>query len=88
MTNPKTLAAIEAILFSMGKEMPVADLQEALTLSDEEMRAALVQLKERYDREESGLTLLELEDKVQLCAKPAHFHLQCESHLSLCHTGF
>ena len=73
MLKDNILAAIEAVLFSMGDEMPVSDLKEALGLTDEDMAAALDRLDEKYSREDCGLNLLRLEDRVQLCAKPEYF---------------
>lgn len=73
MSNAKTMAAAEAILFSMGKAMPVSDLGEALKLNEEETAQLIDDLHARCEAEESGLTILRLEDKVQLCAKPAYY---------------
>ena len=68
-----TTAAAEAILFSMGHEVRVADLALALDLSEEEMDQVLEALHAKYDQDDSGLTLLHLEDHVQLCAKPKYY---------------
>ena len=72
MQDKKTAAA-EAILFSMGHEVRVGDLAQALDLSESETKEVLGRLREKYSRPDSGLTLLDLEDYVQLSAKPEHF---------------
>ena len=73
MINARTMAAAEAILFSMGKAMPVEELTEALKLEENEIDEVLDKLVAQYESEERGLTLLRLEDKVQICAKPAFY---------------
>ena len=73
MDKEKKAAALEAILFSMGHEVPVSDLSEALGISAPETEEILDLLEHRYAGEGSGLTLLRLEDRVQMAAKPEHF---------------
>ena len=68
-----TAARIEAILFSMGHETPIQDIREALGVPDEQMSEALDYLEEKYRRDDSGLMLLRLEERVQLCAKPEFY---------------
>lgn len=73
MSDAKKLAAAEAILFSVGKAMPVSELGEALGLEEAALDQLIEELHDRYEAEERGLTVLRLEDKVQLCAKPAYY---------------
>lgn len=70
MNKEQTLAAIEAVLFSIGDEMPVSDLAQTLNLSEAEMQTALDELAKRCESEDRGIRLLRLEERVQLCAKP------------------
>lgn len=72
MHNHK-IAAAEAVLFSMGHEVRVTELAQALDLSEEEMGQVLGALHAKYYQDDSGLTLLHLEDHVQLCAKPKYY---------------
>ncbi len=69
----KKIGAAEAILFSMGHEIAVKDLAQALDLDEEEMDEVLTRLHYKYSSESSGVMLLYLEDHVQLCAKPSFF---------------
>lgn len=69
MDTVKQAAAIEAILFTMGETVAIERLAEALEETAEEARAQIDFLKEKYEREESGIGLIELEGAVQLCTK-------------------
>lgn len=62
-------AAIEAILFTMGESVEIDRLGAALDESPIEIRGQLEYLKKKYAGEDSGMNLLELEDRVQLCTK-------------------
>ena len=66
-------AAIEAILFATGNSLKVERLSEVLCLSEEETRAALDTLKERYASDDRGICLTELEDAVQLGTKGEYY---------------
>ena len=62
-------AAIEAILFSMGESVEVTKIAAAIGKEPEETREILERMKERYDREDRGIKLIELEGAFQLCTK-------------------
>lgn len=66
-------AAIEAILFATGNSLKVERLSEVLGLNEEETRAALDELKERYAADDRGICLTELEDAVQLGTKGEYY---------------
>lgn len=66
-------ARIEAILFSMGDSVEISQLCEALGVSDEEIRAAVQNLMETYERDERGIRLLELDNAYQLVTKPEFY---------------
>lgn len=70
--QPDLLAAAEAILFASGDAVAVDGLARALDLTELEMRALEEALFEKYASAASGLKLLRLEDKLQLCTKPAY----------------
>ncbi len=66
-------AAIEAILFASGNSVKIDRLADVLGLSDEEIRAAIESLKERYASPERGICITELEDAVQLGTKGEYY---------------
>lgn len=67
--NQKLEAAIEAILFTMGESVETEKLAAALEISKEEVRDLVYGMMERYEQEERGIRIMELEDSFQLCTK-------------------
>ena len=68
--QPELLAAAEAILFASGDAISLEELGSALELSALETAALEGALAEKYARPDSGLKLLRLENRLQLCTKP------------------
>lgn len=66
-------AAIEAVLFATGNSVSVEQLADILNMKTDEVRAAIVNLKQRYDSEDRGITITELEDSVQLGTKGEYY---------------
>ncbi|MDR1604127.1 MAG: SMC-Scp complex subunit ScpB [Gracilibacteraceae bacterium] len=65
----KEIAALEAVLFMAREPLPPARLAELLEVSPAEAEEFLACLAERYEREDSGLTLVRYETGVRLGAK-------------------
>ncbi|MBR5339251.1 MAG: SMC-Scp complex subunit ScpB [Lachnospiraceae bacterium] len=72
-SKEERMAAFEAVLFAMGNSVPEGVLSEALTLSQEEVEETARALQEKYERPDSGLELIRLEDAWQLRTKRAYF---------------
>ncbi len=70
MERQKAEAVMEAVLFTMGESVEIARLAETIEESVKDTKAILADMKERYEREDRGITLIELEESVQLCTKP------------------
>ena len=66
-------AAIEAVLFATGNSVPIEQLADILNMKQDEVRAAIANLKERYESEDRGITITELEDAVQLGTKGEYY---------------
>lgn len=62
-------AAVEAILFSSGEPLEAARISKVLGITDAELDNALLSLKSRLEEDESGIKLIKLKDKYQLCSK-------------------
>ena len=62
-------AAAEAILFASGEPLEVERIAEALELDDEYTQRILEKLQADLDERESGLCLLRMERKYQLCTR-------------------
>lgn len=62
-------AIVEAVLFTMGKSVDVRQLAAALGRDVESAKDAAARLKERYEREQRGMQIIELEDSFQMCTR-------------------
>lgn len=72
MEKHEKLAALEAVLFAAGDPVSVDILAEALDVPDEEMAVLVAALQEELEQSHRGLTLVQLEDKLQLATKPVY----------------
>ena len=63
------ISVCEAILFAAGEPLEVARIAEALELDITETETALAQLEAKLVERESGICLLKLGNKYQLCSK-------------------
>lgn len=61
---------MEAVLFAMGDSVEIARLAETIEEDVKSTKEILTDMKQRYEEEDRGITLIELEDSVQLCTKP------------------
>ena len=64
------LSVIEAILFAAGESVPVARLSLILGVGEDEVLAAAEELREKYEREQRGMRILRLDDRLQMCSAP------------------
>ena len=63
---------LEAILFAVAKPLTIKQLAKQLVVSEEVIREAITALQEKRNAEDSGIHLIEQEDKIQLVSSPAH----------------
>ena len=64
-------ATLEAILFAAGDAVPVGRLAAAADAEPAQVAHALHGLAAHYAQSSSGIQLVRMEDKVQLCTRPA-----------------
>ena len=69
MVDKELVSCLEAVLFAMGEPIEIERLSQALQESETTLENALNVLRERYSSEESGICLLKLENKYQICTK-------------------
>lgn len=69
LTNEQIRAACEAILFASGEPVEAARIAEALEIDIETVTGALWELSRILDDRESGICLLRLGSKYQLCSR-------------------
>lgn len=69
MTNDETRAAIEAILFASGEPLEISRIAEALEIDTEMVQAFLFEISATLDNRGSGICLLKLGSRYQLCSR-------------------
>jgi segregation and condensation protein B len=67
----KVEAQIEAILFTMGEAVELDRIAAAIAHDTETTRKIIHNMMDKYDSEDRGIQIIELEDAFQLCTKPA-----------------
>lgn len=67
--NANLQSVIEAILFAVGEPIETKRIASSLDITLITLNLELDKLKEKYTSENSGLALLYLDDKIQLCSK-------------------
>lgn len=63
-------SAIEAILFAAGESVPAARLSLILDTDESEIYRIAAELAEKYEREQRGMRILRLGDRLQMCSAP------------------
>jgi segregation and condensation protein B len=65
----KLEAIIEAILFTMGESVELSKIAAALEHDEETTKKIIHNMMDRYEAEDRGIKILELEDSFQMCTK-------------------
>ena len=63
-------AVVEAILFTMGESVEVERLAAALEHDEETVRKIIRSMMTRYDEEDRGVHIIELDGAFQMCTTP------------------
>ncbi|MDD3367967.1 MAG: SMC-Scp complex subunit ScpB [Lachnospiraceae bacterium] len=69
MDHIKAKAIIEAILFTMGETVEIDRLATVLEMGKKEVQQCVEEMQTDYEKEDRGISILMLEDAVQLCTK-------------------
>lgn len=69
MDELKARGIIEGILFTMGESVEVSRLANVLEMDTKKVKVLLKEMEEEYAKEERGISLIWLDDAVQLCTK-------------------
>lgn len=69
MNDFESLAIVEAILFASGEPLEIARIAEALDTDIETTAIELERFEVKLKERQSGLSLLRLDDKYQLCTR-------------------
>lgn len=65
----ETEAIIEAILFTMGESVEVQRIAKAIEKTTEQTKKIIRGMMEKYEEEDRGIRIIELEDSFQMCTK-------------------
>jgi len=63
-------ARIEAILFSMGEAVELSRIAAAIGQDEETTRKIINNMADKYDSEDRGIHIIQLDGAYQLCTKP------------------
>ena len=66
-------SAIEAILFTMGDSVELGKIASAIEHDEETTRKIVHQMMDKYQAEDRGIQIVELEDSFQLCKKKQNY---------------
>ena len=72
-SDEKVLAAIEAILFTMGESVEISAISKALDISAARIRKLITKLKKLYDAPSRGIMIQQFDDAVQMSTKPEQY---------------
>jgi len=64
------ITKLEAILFAIAKPIAITQLAKQLNVSLEVVREAIDEIKNRFNKPESGIHLIELDGKIQFVSNP------------------
>lgn len=69
MTKKKMEGIIEAVLFTMGDSVEAGKLAKCLETDVDTVREVVHHMMEKYEKEDRGVQIIELEDAFQMCTK-------------------
>jgi len=69
MEIQKQEAAIEAILFTMGKSVELKRIAAAIECDEQTTKGLIHKMMEQYQEENRGIQILELENSYQMCTR-------------------
>ena len=70
MTIEKTEGIIEAILFTMGESVELEKIAAAIEHDEDTTRKLIHNMADRYEAEDRGVRIIELDNSFQMCTKP------------------
>ena len=73
MEIKRTEAAIEAILFAMGESVELSRIATAVGQDKDTTRRLLHHMMDRYQEEDRGIQIIELEQSYQMCTKKEYY---------------
>ena len=69
MYEKKLQGIVEAVLFTLGNQVEIKKLSEVAEVSEEEILKAADRLIKKYEKDDSGVMLIRINNSLQLCTK-------------------
>ena len=69
MDEKKLQGIVEAVLFTLGNQVEIKKLAEVAEVSEEEILKAADRLIKKYEKDDSGVMLIRINNSLQLCTK-------------------
>lgn len=60
-------------MFSLGEEVEIEKLAEALEVHEDEIKEAVKVLSKKYEKDNRGIKIIEIENSVQMCSNPEYY---------------
>ena len=73
MSLPRLEAVIEAILFTMGEAVELERIAAAAEQDEDTCRRVIHNMMDKYDREDRGIQIIELDGAFQMCTKASMY---------------
>lgn len=73
MDKIKLEAAIEAVLFAMGGSVELSRIAKAILQEEETTRELLYDMMKKYEEEQRGIQIIELENAFQMCTRKEYY---------------
>ncbi len=73
MSFSREQSIIEAMLFAAGREVGIKEFMNVLELGAEDIDKIILNMKAKYEENNSGLEILKVDDKYQLCTKKEYY---------------
>lgn len=73
MNITKAEAAIEAVLFTMGRSVTIAELAGALEQDEATIVKLVHHLADQYEMEDRGIRIIEIDNAFQMCTKTEYY---------------
>ena len=75
LSTQQAVAAVEAVLFALGKAVEIGTLSKALDITESRLLKLLKLMDDNYKDEARGIYINYLENKVQLCTKKEYYDI-------------
>ncbi len=69
MEKTKQTAVLEAVLFTMGEAVKISRLADIIEATEDETIELVEAMKKRYDKDNHGITINQIDDAYQMCSK-------------------